>query len=184
MIAGSVHAQFARNFHPDRRKLSSKCHNFLTGIIFNFQRWRTVKCMPDERTEQVTDPARKRGGSEVDSVQEVGQGQCLLKGCSSYEPEAMGVFASCKISLPSNQGRGSVRENPRSRNSGSHHKAQAIRRSTKRLFERSNRLGNNICNWALGPGISSLNTRMMEHLNATECLSLSCVMHTAYSYFL
>ena len=68
MIAGSVHAQFARYFRRDRRKLSSKCLNFLTGIIFNFQRWRTGECMPDERPEQVTDPVGNRGGTEFDSL--------------------------------------------------------------------------------------------------------------------
>ena len=80
MIAGGVHAHFTRYFRRDRRKLSRICLNFLTGIIFSFQRWRTGECMPDERPEQVTDPVGNRGGLVFDSLQQIGQGQCLLEG--------------------------------------------------------------------------------------------------------
>ena len=80
MIAGSVHAHFARYFRRDRRKLSWKFLNFLTGIIFSFQCWRTGECMPDERPEQVADPVGNRGGTKFDSLQQVGRRQCLLKG--------------------------------------------------------------------------------------------------------
>ena len=35
--------------------------------------------MPDERPEQVTDPVGNREGFKFNSLQQVGQGQCLLK---------------------------------------------------------------------------------------------------------
>ena len=155
------------------------------GLFLNFNAGRLGNVCPTK--DQSRSPILQENAEARNSIPSKKQDKASIcrRLCSSYyEPETMKVFASCKISLPSNLDRGSVRRNTRSSESVSHDKAQALPRSTERLFEGSNRLGNNICNWALGPGISSSNTRMMEYLNATECLSLSCVMHQAYSCFL
>ena len=66
MIGGSVHAQFARYFLRDRRKLWSKCLNFLARIIFNFNSDGTGSVCPME--VQSRSPILQRNAEAVNLI--------------------------------------------------------------------------------------------------------------------
>ena len=66
MIGGSVHAQFASYFLRDRRKLSSKCLNFLARIIFNFNSDGTGSVCPMK--VQSRSPILQRNAEAVTSI--------------------------------------------------------------------------------------------------------------------